>query len=72
MSDGSIDIKAEAAARAWSMPLEDINVADPELFRSNTFWPYFERLRKEDPVHYCKEHEFGPYWSVTKIGRAHV
>lgn len=66
MSDGSIDIKAEAAARAWSMPLEDINVADPELFRSNTFWPYFERLRKEDPVHYCKEHEFGPYWSVTK------
>ena len=29
-------------------------------------WPYFERLRKEDPVHYCAEHEFGPYWSVTK------
>ena len=66
MSDGSIDFSAEAAARAWSMPIEDINVADPELFRSNTFWPYFERLRKEDPVHYCKEHEFGPYWSVTK------
>ena len=66
MSDGSIDFSAEAAARAWSMPIEDINVADPELFRSNTFWPYFERLRKEDPVHYCKDHEFGPYWSVTK------
>jgi hypothetical protein len=53
MSDGSIDFSAEAAARAWSMPIEDINVADPELFRSNTFWPYFERLRKEDPVHRC-------------------
>ncbi len=66
MSDGSIDFSAEAAARAWSMPIEDINVADPELFRANTFWPYFERLRKEDPVHYCKDHEFGPYWSVTK------
>ncbi|MBN9533442.1 MAG: cytochrome P450 [Alphaproteobacteria bacterium] len=48
------------------MPLSEINVADPELFRTNTMWPYFERLRKEDPVHYCAEHQFGPYWSVTK------
>ncbi len=66
MSDGANDIAAQAKARAWSMPIEDINVADPELFRTNSFWPYFERLRKEDPVHYCKEHEFGPYWSITK------
>jgi len=66
MSDGANDIAAQAKARAWSMPIEDINVADPDLFRTNSFWPYFERLRKEDPVHYCKEHEFGPYWSITK------
>lgn len=66
MSDGANDIAAQAKARAWSMPIEDINVADPELFRTNSFWPYFERLRKEDPVHYCKDHEFGPYWSITK------
>jgi cytochrome P450 len=66
MSDGANDIKAQAKALAWSMPIEDINVANPELFRTNSFWPYFERLRKEDPVHYCKEHEFGPYWSITK------
>ena len=66
MSDGANDIAAKAKAHAWSMPIEDINVADPELFRTNSFWPYFERLRKEDPVHYCKEHEFGPYWSITK------
>jgi len=66
MSDGSTDIRDAARARAYSIPIEDINVADPELFRTDTFWPYFERLRKEAPVHYCKEHEFGPYWSVTK------
>jgi len=66
MSDGANDIAAQAKARAWSMPIEDINVADPDLFRTNSFWPYFERLRKEDPVHYCKDHEFGPYWSITK------
>ncbi|MEJ0044046.1 MAG: hypothetical protein WDM81_18340 [Rhizomicrobium sp.] len=29
-------------------------------------WPYFERLRREDPVHYCADSEFGPYWSITK------
>src|SRR6202008_2341079 len=36
------------------------------LFRSDTHWPYFDRLRKEEPVHYCKDSIFGPYWSVTK------
>ena len=64
--DGSIDVREAARKRAWSIPLDQINVADPELFRSDTMWPYFERLRKEAPVHYQAEHEFGPYWSVTK------
>jgi len=50
----------------WSIPLPLMNVAEPELFRTDSFWPYFERLRKEDPVHYCEESEFGPYWSITK------
>jgi cytochrome P450 len=66
MADGSIDLLKDARARAWSMPLEEIDVAQPELFRSYTMWPYFERLRKEDPVHYCAQSEFGPYWSITK------
>jgi len=51
----------------YSIPLEDIDVSQRELFRSNTMWGYFDRLRKEDPVHYCKDSEFGPYWSVTKF-----
>ena len=68
MSDGAVDLKSEARAKAYAMPLDEINVADPELFRSETMWPYFERLRKEDPVHYHKAelHEHGAYWSVTK------
>jgi cytochrome P450 len=28
---------------------------------------YFERLRREDPVHYCANSKFGPYWSITKF-----
>ncbi|MDH6260626.1 cytochrome P450 [Bradyrhizobium sp. BR13661] len=52
--------------RASSLPLEQFDPGDPELFRTDTFWPYFDRLRREDPVHYCKDSMFGPYWSVTR------
>ncbi len=51
---------------AYGLPLEKLNVAQPILFQSDTMWPYFERLRKEAPVHFCAESEFGPYWSITK------
>ncbi|MCW5703823.1 MAG: cytochrome P450 [Bradyrhizobium sp.] len=56
----------EAREKAWSMPLADFDPGNPELFRTDTHWPYFDRLRQEDPVHYCKDSMFGPYWSVTK------
>ncbi|WP_024518309.1 cytochrome P450 [Bradyrhizobium sp. Tv2a-2] len=55
-----------ARERAMSLPLADFDPGDPELFRADTHWPYFDRLRKEDPVHYCKDSMFGPYWSVTR------
>uniref|UniRef100_UPI00356B553E cytochrome P450 n=1 Tax=Immundisolibacter sp. TaxID=1934948 RepID=UPI00356B553E len=36
-------------------------------------WGFFERLRKEDPVHYCADSEYGPFWSVTRFNDiAHV
>ncbi|KAB7742646.1 cytochrome P450 [Parvibaculum sedimenti] len=58
---------AEAVEEAYSIPLSEIDVAKPELFRTNKMWPYFERLRKEAPVHYCPHNEdAGAYWSVTK------
>jgi cytochrome P450 len=56
----------KARLDAYSMRLDEIDVSLPELFRTNTMWPYFERLRKEAPVHYCRESRVGPYWSVTK------
>ena len=68
MSDGAIDLKAEARAKAYAIPLDDINLTEPEMWRTETYWPYFERLRKEDPVHLhpADQHEDGAYWSVTK------
>jgi cytochrome P450 len=50
----------------WKVPLDQIDVSDPELWRTDSFWPFFERMRKEDPVHYCAASEHGPYWSVTR------
>lgn len=51
---------------AYAAPLETLNPAQPELFQNNAMWSYFERLRREDPVHYTPESEYGPYWSITK------
>ncbi len=51
---------------AYAMPIEQMNVADRALFQADAHWSWFERLRREAPVHYCADSEFGPYWSVTK------
>ena len=51
----------------YSIPLDEIDVSDFELFTSDTLWGYFERLREEDPIHYCADSMFGPYWSVTRF-----
>ena len=59
--------KGQAGADPYAIPLEKIDVSDSELFETDTHWGYFERLRNEDPVHYCAESDFGPYWSVTKF-----
>ncbi len=62
MADGAANLRD----LAYSTPLEDLNPGDPDLFLHDAFWPCFERLRREKPVHWCKDSEFGPYWSVTR------
>lgn len=67
MADDASAIAKDARERAYATPLEDFNVAEVSHFTSDTHWPWFERLRREEPVHYCRDSEFGPYWSVTKF-----
>ncbi len=60
-------IREDTGTDPWSIPLDSkFNVAQGILFEQDAHWDYFARLRKECPVHYCDESEFGPYWSVTK------
>jgi len=50
----------------YSLPLAEINVANPYLFAHDVHGKWFRRLRDEAPVHYCVDSFFGPYWSVTR------
>ncbi|SVE09043.1 uncharacterized protein METZ01_LOCUS461897, partial [marine metagenome] len=50
----------------YSIDLDYVDPSHPGLFLHDTLWPHFERLRKEDPVHYHENSMFGPFWSVTK------
>ena len=57
----------DPAADAYAMPLDQIDVSDPKLYQNDVYHPYFERLRREDPVHYRKDGLYGSFWSVTKF-----
>src|SRR5271167_4212155 len=49
------------------LPMTDFpDVADPGLYRADSWRPHFERMRREDPVHYHPEGLYGPYWSVSR------
>jgi cytochrome P450 len=56
----------DPASDAWTKPLEEFDVSEPGLYQNDTWYPYFERLRREAPVHYCRDSVYGPYWSVCK------
>ena len=56
----------EAVREAHETPLELLNPGRADRFQKDTIFPVFARLRKEDPVHFTAESDFGPYWSVTR------
>ncbi|WP_428485517.1 cytochrome P450 [Rhodopila sp.] len=51
---------------AYATPIERIDVSDPHLYQDDTWRPWFERLRREDPVHWCENGMYGAFWSVTR------
>jgi cytochrome P450 len=55
-----------AMQRALDLPLDQIDVSDPDLFADNSVLHYFDRLRREAPVHLGHSPLFGDYWSITK------
>jgi len=60
------ELLRQAREEAYATPLEEFHPGAPRLFQDDTLWPWFERLRKEAPVHYCTNTPIEPYWSVTR------
>ncbi len=52
--------------KAQDVPLEEIIPLRPRLFAENRWQEYFERLRKEDPVHFNETEIAGRFWSLTR------
>jgi cytochrome P450 len=57
----------DPASDAYTTPLDQIDVSDPRLFQDDIYYPYFERLRREAPVHYRRDGMYGSFWSVTRF-----
>ncbi|MAW43880.1 MAG: cytochrome P450 [Gammaproteobacteria bacterium TMED243] len=51
---------------AADVALEEINPVWNRLFAENRMLDYFERLRREDPVHFNESEVAGRYWSLTR------
>ena len=56
----------EARAEAFALPIERIDVSKPRLFQADTVGHYFERLRRDAPVHWQSNPVSGSFWSVTR------
>jgi cytochrome P450 len=59
-------IHTDSRRDAYATPIERIDVSNPHLYQDDTWRPYFERLRREDPVHWCENGIYGAFWSVTR------
>ena len=56
----------DPSSHAATLPLDKFDMSDPALYQTDSWHPYFERLRREDPVHWCADSAFGPYWSISR------
>ncbi len=59
-------LDAPLASDIETLTLDTLDMSDPHFYQDDIYYPYFARLRRDDPVHYCPASHYGPYWSVTK------
>ncbi len=57
---------SESISVTGDSELANFNPADPKLFSEERILPYFKQMRAEQPVHYCPDSPYGPFWSVTR------
>ncbi|MFK7914881.1 MAG: cytochrome P450 [Pseudomonadales bacterium] len=60
------DSPERAASYAATANIDDLDVSNWHLYTSEAHLAFFERLRRDDPVHYHSDSRYGPYWSITR------
>jgi cytochrome P450 len=59
-------VSPEPLGDPWTMPVDQIDVSNAKIFVHDVWPDWFARLRRDDPVHYMADSQFGPFWSITK------
>ena len=54
-----------------SYPLDELDISLPRRFQDNSFWGFFERMRREDPVHLLQRLDLRPLLVDHQIQRHH-
>ncbi len=65
MPGSEVDMQADIPS-AYDLPIEQLRPFNPRLFSEDRWQEYFERLRKEDPVHFNETDIAGRFWSLTR------
>jgi cytochrome P450 len=60
-------VHVDSIADADAILLDTIDVSNPKLYQDDIWYRYFERLRREDPVHWTQDGMYGSFWSVTRF-----
>jgi len=66
MTPDTLELQRLARDEAFTLPLDQIDVTKPRLFQSDTIGHYFDRLRRDEPVHWHENPFYGGFWSVTR------
>ena len=53
-------VNFDPRTHAWSLPLDKLDLSDPQLYYDDVWQPYFERHRKEAPVNYMSRQPVRP------------
>ena len=49
-----------------NLDLSKVNPADAKRFQDGSIHALFKAMRTRDPVHYCEDSPYGPFWSITR------
>lgn len=60
-------MEPDTVEKSATIPVAQIDASRPSLFQKYTIDLFFHRLRKEDPMHYCRASNVRPYWPAIRL-----